>query len=110
MIDLDKLHDVFLHNFVVSRQYGKTYATCFELLGAIELGDEQIFYLTNFYGAMNHVIKMFLDIITEAGYTYKQISKDTFKILDSKIRFITKDNSENVFKGIDNYTIVEMEI
>ena len=110
MTDLDKLHDVFLHNFVVDKQCGKTYATCFELLGAVELGDENIYYLTNFYGSMNYVIQMFLDIILESGYSFKQISRDTFRVLHSKIRFITKDNAENILRGLDNYTIVEMEI
>jgi len=109
MTDIDKLHDVFIHNFVVDRQCGKSYANCFDILGAVELGDKMIFCITNNERSLNNYMKMFLNIVEEErDYTIAHPTKDTFKILDSTICFITDYTYDIVSKGQCDHTIIEM--
>jgi len=114
MIDLDVVHNIFLNkkNLKYIRRCGKTYATLFELLGAIELGDKNIFYVIKYYGSIDLVIDMFIDIIKEIRkeYSISRISKKKINILNSYITFVSEYEVEQKLKGIGDYTIVEMEL
>jgi len=109
MIDLDRLHDVFLHNYVSDENYGKTYASCFELLGAIGLGDVNIFYIVNTHRDINFVIRMFVNILQEYNYDFFQNTSNVIKVNKSIISFIVREYSDKKLQGMCNYTIVEME-
>jgi hypothetical protein len=108
--DIDALHQIFLNKNITDKQSGKTFATCYDLMGCVELNHKTIFYIINFYNARYYVMQMFIDIAKEKNYELIQPSNDTIKIMNSTIRFITKESAELILKGIDNYSIVEMEV
>jgi len=113
MIDLDMVHNVFLEKYdlVNNRQCGKTFSSCFKILGAVELGDKNIYYITKYYGSIDLIISMFIEIIEEIrDYDVIRTNKNSLNILNSHIKFISEYEADQKLKGIDNFTIVEMEL
>lgn len=108
MTNIDRLHKVVTGE-ISGRGAGKTFASCHEVAGIVELGKEkQIFVITKFWRDRSYIKPMLWQILQEHGLKTKAINDTSWLCRSTRIDFVPSELFEEGRRGRDNYYVVNM--
>jgi hypothetical protein len=85
--DIDRLHAV-INGKLTGRGCGKTYATCHEIAGFVEVGETEILCIVPIFGWLTWLRAMLIEVLQEHGLEVQFLANDALRCGESTIRFI----------------------
>ena len=103
--DLEKLHE---EKDPIVRQNGKTFDDCHTVAGLVGLEESRIICTVSQFSRINFIRPMLLTILKELEYTISKVSNDEIHCENSRIKFVSRFNSQNL-EGYHDCVFVDFE-